>query len=137
MSRPSARSCLYTSSAERCRTLEVSNRLMILSRGTVALRPASLRSLGEVISASSSSVPACGRGREGRPVGGSRTAIMPLPAKHHSRHVSLPRSLHGVVTPFLRLAVISALVASAGCATTNQYFPTLRSLGVYKLDINQ
>ena len=41
------------------------------------------------------------------------------------------------MTPFLRLAVIIALVASAGCATTNQYFPSLRSLGVYKLDINQ
>src|SRR5688572_7021295 len=40
---PSATSALYTSSAERWRTLLASNSSRILRRGSVALRPESLR----------------------------------------------------------------------------------------------
>ena len=39
-----------------------------------------------------------------------------------------------------RFAIVMAALASllcAGCATVDTYFPTLRSFGVYKLDINQ
>lgn len=39
-----------------------------------------------------------------------------------------------------RLAIVTAVLAAllcAGCATVDTYFPTLRSFGVYKLDINQ
>src|SRR6266852_7464904 len=43
MSMPSAISALYTSSAERCRTLRDSNSSRILRRGSVALRPLSFR----------------------------------------------------------------------------------------------
>jgi outer membrane protein assembly factor BamE len=41
--------------------------------------------------------------------------------------------------PLRRTALAVALVASlgAGCTTVDTYFPTLRSFGVYKLDINQ
>src|SRR5207247_9756206 len=43
MSMPSARSALYTSSAERWRTLLASNSSRILRRGRVAFSPLSLR----------------------------------------------------------------------------------------------
>src|SRR5437867_2687276 len=46
MSIPSFNSTLYTSSAVRCRTSLVSNRLRILRRGRVAFRPMVLRSWG-------------------------------------------------------------------------------------------
>ena len=41
--------------------------------------------------------------------------------------------------PLHRTALAVALAASicAGCTTVDTYFPTLRSFGVYKLDINQ
>jgi outer membrane protein assembly factor BamE len=46
----------------------------------------------------------------------------------------LPRSL----ARRLRLpAVVVAALVAAGCATVDTYLPTLRSFGVYKLDINQ
>ena len=35
------------------------------------------------------------------------------------------------------VAVVLAGLLSAGCATIDSYLPTLRSFGVYKLDINQ
>jgi outer membrane protein assembly factor BamE len=34
-------------------------------------------------------------------------------------------------------AVVLAALLSAGCSTVDSYMPALRSLGVYKLDINQ
>jgi outer membrane protein assembly factor BamE len=38
----------------------------------------------------------------------------------------------------LRAAALAlALVAAGGCATADKYLPTWRSLGVYKMDINQ
>ena len=41
-------------------------------------------------------------------------------------------------SPRRRLALPAiALAAVAGCATVDEYMPTLRSFGVYKLDINQ
>jgi outer membrane protein assembly factor BamE len=39
-----------------------------------------------------------------------------------------------------RFAIVTAALAAlicAGCATVDTYFPTLRSFGVYKLDVNQ
>jgi len=35
------------------------------------------------------------------------------------------------------VAVVLATLAASGCATVDTYMPTLRSFGVYKLDINQ
>ena len=35
------------------------------------------------------------------------------------------------------LAVVFAAASSAGCSTVDTYLPTLRSFGIYKLDINQ
>ena len=34
-------------------------------------------------------------------------------------------------------AIVVAAFAATGCATVDEYMPTLRSFGVYKLDINQ
>ena len=34
-------------------------------------------------------------------------------------------------------AIVLASFAVAGCATVDEYMPTLRSFGIYKLDINQ
>jgi outer membrane protein assembly factor BamE len=34
-------------------------------------------------------------------------------------------------------AIVVAALATTGCATVDEYMPTWRSLGVYKLDINQ
>ena len=47
------------------------------------------------------------------------------PSSHHPRH------------HLLVVAVGFAALFSAGCSTIDTYMPTLRSLGVYKLDINQ
>src|SRR5829696_3774672 len=49
MSRPSESSCRYTSSAVRWRILDVSNRLMMRSRGSVAFSPAVFRSCAVLI----------------------------------------------------------------------------------------
>jgi len=35
------------------------------------------------------------------------------------------------------IAIVLALMLVAGCSTIDTYFPTMRSFGVYKLDINQ
>jgi len=43
------------------------------------------------------------------------------------------RSIFSLSTP----ALLVAAVLSTGCATIDTYAPTLRSAGVYKLDINQ
>ena len=34
-------------------------------------------------------------------------------------------------------ALCFAIVAASGCATADQYMPSWRSFGVYKIDINQ
>lgn len=51
----------------------------------------------------------------------------------HFRPLSKPRLAR--LPPSVALALAIALVA--GCATIDTYAPTLRSFGVYKLDINQ
>src|SRR5262249_22567270 len=43
------------------------------------------------------------------------------------------RPARGLALP----AIIVAAFAVSGCATVDEYMPTLRSFGVYKLDINQ
>jgi len=47
--------------------------------------------------------------------------------------------LTNALAPIRRLGLRSIVVAFAmtGCATVDEYMPTLRSFGVYKLDINQ
>jgi len=49
----------------------------------------------------------------------------------------MPSSSHHPRHHFLVVAVGFAALFSAGCSTIDTYMPTLRSLGVYKLDINQ
>ena len=47
---------------------------------------------------------------------------------------------HSAHAPARRLglpAIALAALAMTGCATVDEYMPTLRSFGVYKLDINQ
>ncbi len=50
-------------------------------------------------------------------------------------------SLNSPLLPLLPRLIVSAVVlaalVNAGCATVDSYMPTLRSFGVYKLDINQ
>ncbi len=50
-------------------------------------------------------------------------------------------SLNSPLLPLLPRLIVSAVVLAAllnaGCATVDSYMPTLRSFGVYKLDINQ
>ena len=49
----------------------------------------------------------------------------------------MPSSSHHPRHHLLVVAVGFAALFSAGCSTIDTYMPTLRSLGVYKLDINQ
>lgn len=49
----------------------------------------------------------------------------------------LSSSLHRPLRHLRVVAVVFAALFSAGCATIDTYLPTLRSFGVYKLDINQ
>ena len=49
----------------------------------------------------------------------------------------MPSSSHHPRHQLLVVAVGFAALFSAGCSTIDTYMPTLRSLGVYKLDINQ
>ena len=41
------------------------------------------------------------------------------------------------MTRFIRCCLCASVVLLAGCQTFDTYFPTMRSFGVYKLDINQ
>jgi outer membrane protein assembly factor BamE len=48
--------------------------------------------------------------------------------------------LSNALAPVRRLglrSIVVVAVAVSGCATVDEYMPTLRSFGVYKLDINQ
>src|SRR5678815_6060148 len=47
------------------------------------------------------------------------------------RHAFRPRGITGAA------ALCVAVVAANGCATADQYMPSWRSFGVYKLDVNQ
>jgi len=47
------------------------------------------------------------------------------------RHAFSPRRITGAA------ALCVAVVAANGCATADQYMPSWRSFGVYKLDVNQ
>ena len=47
------------------------------------------------------------------------------------RHAFRPRSIARAAALFV------AVVAANGCATADQYMPSWRSFGVYKLDVNQ
>src|SRR6185437_14793889 len=119
MSRPSPSSSLYTSSAVRWRTFDVSNRLMILRRGTVALRPALFRSW-------LMSIPPRTRFR--------------MDHRRYNRSFALmvPTVLRSFSRAAPRMVVAAALVALAGgCATADRYVPSWRSFGVYRIDINQ
>ena len=49
----------------------------------------------------------------------------------------MPSSSHHPLRHLFVVAVVFAALFSAGCSTIDTYMPTLRSLGVYKLDINQ
>jgi outer membrane protein assembly factor BamE len=49
----------------------------------------------------------------------------------------MPSSSHHPLRHLFVAAVVFAALFSAGCSTIDTYMPTLRSLGVYKLDINQ
>ena len=51
--------------------------------------------------------------------------------------VSLNSSLRPLLPRLIVSAVVLAALVTAGCATVDSYMPTLRSFGVYKLDINQ
>lgn len=44
---------------------------------------------------------------------------------------------HRTARQLAAAALALAALSGAGCATVDTYFPTLRSFGVYKLDINQ
>ena len=46
----------------------------------------------------------------------------------------MPASLY---TKFRTVALLAAAALATGCSTIDSYAPTLRSFGVYKLDINQ
>lgn len=48
-----------------------------------------------------------------------------------------PFSLHCILRHVAIATVAALALASTGCTTVSEYVPTLRSLGVYKLDINQ
>jgi outer membrane protein assembly factor BamE len=49
----------------------------------------------------------------------------------------MPSSSHHPLRYLCVVAVVHAALFSAGCSTIDTYMPTLRSFGVYKLDINQ
>jgi len=49
----------------------------------------------------------------------------------------MPTPSRALPLPLTLSAIVLASALSAGCATVDSYFPTLRSFGVYKLDINQ
>jgi outer membrane protein assembly factor BamE len=51
--------------------------------------------------------------------------------------VSLNSPLRPLLPRLIVSAVVLAALVTAGCATVDSYMPTLRSFGVYKLDINQ
>jgi outer membrane protein assembly factor BamE len=51
--------------------------------------------------------------------------------------VSLNSPLRPLLARLIVSAVVLAALVTAGCATVDSYMPTLRSFGVYKLDINQ
>jgi outer membrane protein assembly factor BamE len=49
----------------------------------------------------------------------------------------MPSSSHRPLRDRFVVAAVFAALFSAGCSTIDTYMPTLRSFGVYKLDINQ
>jgi outer membrane protein assembly factor BamE (lipoprotein component of BamABCDE complex) len=49
----------------------------------------------------------------------------------------IPSSSVHFLRPLIAAAIALGALAGAGCATIDAYAPTLRSFGVYKLDINQ
>jgi outer membrane protein assembly factor BamE len=51
--------------------------------------------------------------------------------------VSLSSLLHSLARCGGLAALALLALAAAGCATVDEYLPTLRNFGVYKLDINQ
>jgi outer membrane protein assembly factor BamE len=51
--------------------------------------------------------------------------------------VSLSSLLHSLARCGGRAALALLALAAVGCATVDEYLPTLRTFGVYKLDINQ
>lgn len=48
---------------------------------------------------------------------------------------SLPHRVRRLLSPLL--AALVAAVLASGCATVETYVPAVRSLGVYKIDVNQ
>src|SRR5690349_8276152 len=49
----------------------------------------------------------------------------------------IPIVLHSLPRAAARIAAVALVALVAGCATLDRYMPTWRSVGVYKIDINQ
>ena len=116
--------------------MEASKRLMILSRGTVALSPAFLRSFGVVMGGRRGQGTTC-RGQRGAVIIALRSLFSKKRAHLHSRRRPAAARFGGAVG--LARAPASALAAAllAGCTPFDTFMPAIEQFGIYKLDINQ